>query len=127
MARIMREVIRQSKREALRRRTAVSFAFDDQAGYKLVRVWVDALSSPVSPGPPAASQGGAQGGGGASPMAATAAVEGTLGCIRCLRGSSLEDLADDYAVRTSQEVLALLARFCTPLGDEQDVALYRHI
>jgi hypothetical protein len=44
-----------------------------------------------------------------------------------LAGSTLDDLADDYAHRAAQEVLTLLARFCTPLGDSKDIALYDHV
>jgi hypothetical protein len=53
--------------------------------------------------------------------------QGLLGCIQCLRGSTLDDLADDYAQRAGREVLTLLERFCTPLGDAKDDALYDHV
>ena len=49
------------------------------------------------------------------------------GAARCLRVSSLEDPANDYAERAGREVLSLLSRFCTPLGDTIDQALYEHI
>ena len=141
MARIMREVIRQAKREALRRSTAITLSFDDRAGYKLVRYRAEALTSHASSGPaasqdgastapPAASQGEERGA--LLPPVASqerpVATEGLLGCIQCLRGSTLEELADDYAERASKEVLALLEHFCTPLGDDsKDTALYDHI
>ena len=39
----------------------------------------------------------------------------------------MEDPADDYAERAGREVLSLLSRFCTPLGDTIEQALYEHI
>jgi len=111
MARVMQEAIRQDKREFLRKSTAISLSFDDRAGYKLVR-----YRATVAGGTLAASQG-----------ASLPISEGLLGCIQCLRGSTLEDLADDYAVRASKEILALLSRFCTPLGDSRDDALYDRV
>jgi hypothetical protein len=44
-----------------------------------------------------------------------------------LRGGSLDEFSEDYADRASQEVLSVIALFCTPLGDEKDEALYQHI
>ena len=55
------------------------------------------------------------------------AVEGLLGCCQCLHGSTLEEFADDYARRSCHEILEVLKRFCTPLGDAFDGSLYDHI
>jgi hypothetical protein len=128
MARVMQDTIRQKKREVLRASTSISVSFDDRAGYKLVLFRASLVGSPhaASQGAsaaerPAASQEPAA----ASPL--KIASEGLLGCIQCLRGSTLEDFADDYAERAGREIMSLLTRFCTPLGDTFDDALYEHI
>jgi len=128
MARVMQDTIRQKKREVLRASTSISMSFDDRAGYKLVLFRASLVGSPhaASQGAsaaerPAASQEPAA----ASPL--KIASEGLLGCIQCLRGSTLEDFADDYAERAGREIMSLLTRFCTPLGDTFDDALYEHI
>ena len=125
MARIMQEAIRQTKRDTLRRSPAISLSFDDRKGYKLVRYRAAAEGGLQ---PPVATLGA---GSSDDPAPATSqghvAHEGLFGCIQCLRGSSLEDMADDYAERAGQEVLDLIARFCTPLGEERDEALYNHV
>jgi hypothetical protein len=38
--------------------------------------------------------------------------EGIVGCFDCLRGTTLSELAEDYAVRTSAQVLKLVQAFC---------------
>ena len=116
-ARVMREAMRQDKREALRRATCISLSFDDRKGYKLVLYRADALGEV----PPAAPQGDA-----VSSRKAVAS-EGLIGCFQCLRGSTLEDLADDYGERAGREVLSVLSRFCTPLGESKDTVLFDHI
>ena len=130
MARIIREAIRQEKRRVLATSTCISLSLDDRKGYKLVRYRAALLAGP------AASQAGpaASGDSAAGPAAAQGSslahyfVEGILGCVQCLHGASLDDLADDYALRTCREVLALLQRFCTPEGEnvKSDV-LYNHV
>ncbi len=144
MARVMRETIREKKRSAIRQCSSISLGFDDRAGYKLVRFRCDVGQNTVtSPQPPslAASQGlaaasalaGSQGSASSSSLAASQgssdgspyACKGILGCLQCLHGSSLEDFADDYAERTVRELLGLLKRFSTPLGDSCDEALYQ--
>ena len=118
MAEIMQEVIRLDKREMLRQSKAISLSFDDRKGYKLVRY--RAALGRIGDSAPAAPQGAAE-------AKEAVACEGILGCIQCLRGSTLEDLADDYAARAAREVVALISRFCTPLGDVQDDNLFSHI
>ena len=92
-------------------------AFVQRPGYKLVLYRADALGEV----PPAAPQGDA-----VSSRKAVAS-EGLIGCFQCLRGSTLEDLADDYGERAGREVLSVLSRFCTPLGESKDTVLFDHI
>ena len=112
MAVIMQEVLRLNKREVLRQSQAISLSFDDRKGYKLVRYRAALCGS----GDQAL----------AAPQGAVAS-EGIFGCIQCLRGSSLEELADDYAARAASEVLSLISEFCTPLGDVKDENLFSHV
>ncbi len=58
------------------------------------------------------------------PFRKAVASEGIIGCFQCLRGSTMEDLADDHGVRAGREVLSVLGRFCTPLGEAKDTALF---
>ena len=119
MVRVMREAVRRHKRAALKQAVSISLAFDDRAGYKLVvfRAVHHALLKPGS----AAPQGDAAH---ASKFEVT---EGIAGCFQVLHGSSLEDFADDYAIKAGQEVLQVLSRLCTPLGEEFDAELYSHV
>ena len=114
-ARVMREAMRQDKREALRRATCISLSFDDRKGYKLVLYRADALGEV----PPAAPQGDA-----VSSRKAVAS-EGLIGCFQCLRGSTLEDLADDYGERAGREVLSVLSLFLHPSRGVQGHGLVR--
>ena len=96
MTRIMQEVAREAHRRVIQDASAISIGLDDRGGHKLVRFRCDSLSSP------AASRGG------------------VLGCIDCLEGVTLEELACDYAERAAGEVLNVVKRFCTPLEDESE-------
>jgi len=118
MSRIIREAVRIRKRRAVRQSPAITLCFDDRAGYKLVRFRCRVRKNP------AASQEDALP---PLPSSKHAAAEGYLGCYQCLRGSTLEDFADDYAERACREIIALLKRFCSPLGDSLDTDLYEHI
>ena len=111
MAGILREVVRMKKREKIRVAGAMTLSFDDRKGYKLVRFRVDTLGST-----PAASLG-----------VDTIAFEGIVVCLQCLRGSTLEDLADDYAVNAAKEVVSMLERLCKPLALSQDTFMMQHV
>ena len=115
MARIIREVVRTKKREMIRKAEAMTLSFDDRKGYKLVRFRVDTLRST-----PAASLE-------VPATWKTVAFEGIVGCLQCLRGSTLEDLADDYAVNAAKEVMTMLERLCTPLSEPKDDGLLDHV
>jgi hypothetical protein len=117
MALIIREVVRARKRELIRMCSAMTLAFDDRQGYKLVRFRVDTLKTTT-----AASLEES-----AAPTWKTIAAEGIVGCIQCLRGSTLEDFADDYAQRAAREVMTLIERLCTPKSMPKDVGLFDHI
>ena len=102
MALIQREVIRERKRSWIRECSSISLRFDDRNGYKLVRFQCDAP---------------------ASARLEILARRGILGCVDCLRAVTLTDLAEDYAERTSREVVRLVRLFCTPLSDVVDEGL----
>ena len=118
MARILAEAQRQTKRLLLRHSHSLCLAFDDRAGYKLVTYKASCTGVPKHL---AASQGLAV------PDKGLCVTTGILGCVQCLRGSSLNNFAEDYAVRAGAEVLRMIANFCTPLGEAMDDALRRHI
>lgn len=99
MALIMREVLREEKRAAIRESTSISLSFDDRAGFKLIRFRCDAAKSSLH---------------------SRTSVSGMVGCIQSLRGSSLADFADDYAERTVREIEKVIQVFCTPLGGSVD-------
>ena len=103
MAEIIREVVRRQKRQWLRVCSSIALSFDDRKGYKLVRFRCDVPFD----APFAATQG--------EPW-----KEGIIGCFDCLRGTTLSELAEDYAVRTSAQVLKLVQAF----GADDD-ELYR--
>ena len=133
MARIIREVVRQAKRRTLATSTWISLSLDDRKGYKLVR-YRAALLGGLASGSSAASARGPAASQGEGPVASQSSsleqyfVEGILGCIQCLHGASLEDLAEDYALRASKEVIELLQRFCTPEGETvRNDVLYNHV
>ena len=99
----------------IRKAEAMTLSFDDRKGYKLVRFRVDTLRST-----PAASLE-------VPATWKTVAFEGIVGCLQCLRGSTLEDLADDYAVNAAKEVMTMLERLCTPLSQPKDEGLLDHV
>ena len=114
MAEIMREVVRRQKRQWIRDCTTIALSFDDRKGYKLVRFRCDA---PFDSAALAETQG-------AAPLAEMRGQpwrEGIVGCFDCVHGSTLSDLAEDYAVRTGQQVERVVRTFC---DDEELSALF---
>ena len=105
MAEIIREVVRRRKRQWIRDCTSIALSFDDRQGYKLMRFRCDApfplITANVASEVPCA----------ATP---TAPVwqEGIVGCTDCLMGCTLTDLADDYAMRTVDQVVKQIRAFC---------------
>ena len=47
--------------------------------------------------------------------------------MQCLRGITSSDLQEDYAQRAAREILRVVEKFCTPLGDVTDESLYRKL
>ena len=99
MVRIMREICRRQKRDVLRRSVSIPLAFDDRAGYKLVSF--RGTHAKLQPGIPASPQGDV-----AAPASALeyTVTEGIAGCFQVLRGTTMEDFADDFAERAGREV-----------------------
>ena len=111
MAEVLQLVIRNQKRQWIRECNSISLTFDDRQGYKLILFRCDAplrcAAAPAGTTAPA--------------RAATPTVwrEGIVGCTDCLIGCTLNDLADDYALRTVEQIVKQVRAFC---GDDE--ALY---
>ena len=113
MAAILREYVRARKRDALRQACNITLGFDDRKGYKLVRYRIERQDKSL-----AATQGSGW---------EAIAEEGIIGIFQVLRGTSLDEFADDYAERCAREVMALIHRFCTPWEEAVDTQLASHI
>jgi hypothetical protein len=102
---IMREVVRSQKRQWIKDATAISLSFDDRKGYKLI---VFKCDMPLL-------HRGAQ----AQTQAESAqyARHGVLGCLDVVRGSSLDELSQDYAARTCENIMKMVSLFATPFGE----------
>ena len=116
MVSCMAEVLRTRKRQWLREASCIFFGFDDKNGRKLLRFKVDTPTAPtcfdaVTSGDPTLLPYGAR--------------IATVGCIPVGRSCSPEDFDRDYAERTAEHVLQLIARLCTPAGDVRDETLYQ--
>ena len=110
MAEIIQEVVRRRKRQWIRECNSIALSFDDRQGYKLILFRCDV---PLRPAAAAVTD--------APPRAATPTEpvwrEGIVGCTDCLIGCTLTDLADDYALRTVDQVVKQVRDFCG--GDEE--------
>ena len=107
---VMREVVRARKRQWVREATAISLSFDDRQGYKLVVFKCDM---------PLRHRGAEN-----RRENLQFARHGVLGCIDVVRGSSMQELAQDYAERTCSRIMEMVDLFATPLGDtEKDHAV----
>ena len=107
MAQVLRHVIRKQKQQWIRECNSISLTFDDRQSYKLMRFRCDA---PVRC---AATPAEAE-----TPTAWTSWREGIVGCTDCLIGCTLNDLADDYALRTVEQVVKQVRAFC---GDDEQL------
>ena len=129
MARILREVIREEKRFLLRRTPSISLSLDDRKGHKLARFRCMALAE--NPDAPPGEGPSPRDAGASIPRALAAtgglAYEGILGCWQCLRGSTLEDFAEDYGARAAGEVVDMLHQFCAPINGAEDAELFNEI
>ena len=45
------------------------------------------------------------------------ARHGVLGCLDVVRGSSLDELSQDYAARTCEKIMKMVSLFATPFGE----------
>ena len=127
MARIFRDVTREETRFLLRLTPSMSFSLGDRKGYKLARFRCAAPADDPDASP---GKGPSPRDAGASVWRALAATcglvyEGMLGCWQCLRGSALEDVAEDYGVRAAGEVVDMLHQFCAPMDGAEDTELFR--
>ena len=110
MTLIMQDVLRDRKRAAIYEATSICLSFDDRGGFKLLRFRCDGGPSlharvSIDGTPPKPS------------------VSGVVGITQCLRGTSLNDFAEDYADRTVKEIEKMVVAFCTPLGGLLDERL----
>jgi len=103
MALIMRETLRQEKREWIRQATCISLSFDDRKAHKLVVFNCD------------------------MPLRHRRATQdppfrhGIIGCLDVVHGESVESMEDDYAERTCKRQ-NMINIFATPLGDTEPEA-----
>ena len=112
MAEVMRSMGRAKKQQWIRDCSAISLAFDDRKGYKLIRFRCD-----VSPFAPPQGKND-------PPGDAEWSRDGIVGCVECLQGVTLQDMAEDYGERTSREVLNVMQAFCAVDG-VLDEALFK--
>ena len=101
MVAILREVVRRRKRKWIHDCSSIALSFDDRQGYKLILFRCDV--------PFDSALAEAQG----DPWRS-----GIVGCFECLRGTTLSELAEDYAVRTCDQILKLIRAFC---DDDEDL------
>ena len=118
----MAEVIRHKKRELLREASAIFLSFDDKNGRKLLRCKVDMPAA--SPAARCLDALGASGCGTFFEYGASILI---IGCARAGQELEVRDYERDYAERTASEVLAMIRRLCTPLGEVTDEVLYKGI
>lgn len=110
---VMAEALRSQKRQWFREASCLFLAFDDKAGRKLLCFKADTVRAPTP-----------DNGGPTDPtMLRYGARVGVVGCMPMGR-DSMSEYERDYAERTVDEVLAIIARLCTPAGDSLDDALY---
>ena len=123
MVRCMGEVHRRKKRTWMLEATSIFLTFDDKAGRKLLRFKCD---TPVCSDAARRAKGKIpvcfEAKGKDEPtMLPYGARHGIVGCLptRVFR-KGLKDYEQDYAVRTTSDVVALLRRMLTPAGESCD-------
>ena len=99
MAEIIQEVVRSRKRQWIRECNSIAVSFDDRKGYKLILFRCDAPFQTAAALRAATPTGNAW-------------REGIVGCTDCLRGCTLTDLAEDYALRTVDQIVKQVRAFC---------------
>ena len=111
---IMREVTRETKRAHLRAASSICYLFDDRDGYCNLRYKVDVPTESWDFGDALPQQAAALAG---------ISRRGILGVLPTYKDKSLEDFADDYALRVVEHVKQMIRAFCTPLDDVTDEGL----
>ena len=99
MVLVMREVVREQKRQWIRDCSSISISFDDWKGVKAVKWKCDTPLIHV----------------GAVVGEINYARHGILGCFEPLRDAALEDMSQDYAQRTCVTIMQMVANFATHL------------
>ena len=134
MVRCMGEVHRRKKREWMRGATSIFLTFDDKAGRKLLRFKCDTPVCDAKGKPKCFDAKGkptcfdAKRTDEPQTMLSYGARHGIVGCLpaRAFR-KDLTDWEQDYAVRTTSDVVALLRRMLTPAGEPCDEASTREV
>ena len=99
MVLIMREVVREQKRQWIRDCSSISISFDDWKGVKAVKWKCDTPLIHI----------------GAVSGEITYARHGIVGCFEPLRDAALEDMSQDYAQRTCVTIVRMVTNFATHL------------
>lgn len=111
---IMREAIRNAKRANIREATSIFIGVDDRGSRKIVRYRCDAPAALAAP------QGPQEG------LGKQRAHMGILGCAESVHGHTFQDFEGDYGERVAGDIVRMIERFCTPLGDRLDEQLCQH-
>ena len=106
MAEIMQEVIRDQKRQWIRQSSSIALSFDDRQSYTLIPFRCDAPFSCCNADA------------GVATSKESAWREGIVGCTDCLVGTTLSDLAQDYAMRIVDQIVKQVRVFC---GDDEEL------
>ena len=113
MVSCMQEALRARKRAWLQEAAAIFLGFDDKNGRKLLRFKCDTRDAPACLD--------AAGGGKADPSRLPYGARiGVVGCMPVGLASDMADHERDYAERTSEGVVKLLERLCTPRCEALD-------
>ena len=121
MTSCMKEVLRMRKRQWLREASYIFLGFDDKNGRKLLRFKCD------TPEAPACFDAAGKRAAGDITLLKYGARIGVVGCMPVGLEKTLADYERDYAERTSEEVIKLLERMCTPHGDSLDQVFFNAV
>ena len=129
MVRCMTEALRQRKRQWLDKAKWIFLGFDDKNGRKLLRFKCDVPNETRSDAVASATCSDA--------VANSAAADpcwqrygarmGVLGCMPVGLETGIEEYERDHAERTSEEIVNLTQRFCTPRGEALDAQWFESV
>ena len=117
----MKEALRIRKRKWFREATYIFLGFDDKNGRKLLRFKCDTPEAPTC-----SDAVGGRAAGDITLLQYGARI-GVVGCMPVGLEKALRDYERDYAERTSEDVIKLLGRMCTPHGDSLDQAFFNAV